>query len=76
MAKTVYYGNQECLVVSKSFIDRQYKRPGLYTGEVSFIQDEDNEDLWHTIYHCYTDVDDEGLWYATNCDAYGVEEDW
>lgn len=76
MNKTVYWGNQECQVVSKSFMDRQYERPGIYVGEVSFIRDDYDEDLWHYIYHCYTDEDDEGLWYATNCDEYGTEEDW
>jgi len=75
--KTVSYGNHECEVVSKSFIDRQFDRfPIIYTGEVSVIQDDNDEDLYHRIYHCYTDEDDEGVYYATNCDFYGNEEDW
>lgn len=73
---TVYYGNQECRIVSKSFMDNQYNRPKIYVGEVSFIRDENDDDLWHTIYHCYTDVDDEGEWFATNCNEQGDEEDW
>jgi len=76
MKRSIFYGIHECLIVSKSFIDKQYERNGICVAEVSIIRDDDNEDLWHYIYNCYTDEDDDGDWYATNCDEYGHEEDW
>lgn len=72
---TINYGNHECLVVSKAFMDKQYDRieKGLCIGELGIIRSDDDEH-WFNIYNCYLDADDEGNYYAVKCDEYGNEE--
>lgn len=73
---TINYGNHECLVVNKAFMDKQYDRieKGLCIGELGIIRSDDDDDVWFNIYNCYLDADDEGEYYAVKCDEYGNEE--